>query len=244
MDNINKTVVELEKKINKLSRITFILGVLLCVSFFCNFFSVDLNSASAGPGYVIAPPNVVPAIEAQSFILKDAQGNIRGMWSADEHSTTFATSYRKKQPFISMNVNEDEAVLAISDDKNNQILLSSSDLNGQMLTMGNINSPSHNVLLGYNGDEVNFELLSIGASRIGMAGHDVLIEALGNKSDIVLAERRGNYINLSSSVAGSKMMFVDAADFENVKIESVNGESFVSLISPATKSKKIINTAK
>ncbi len=240
MQNIQQAISTLEHKVKKMTIAIIILASALSISIFSRFFDVGLSSAQAQSGYAIAHPNIPVAIEAQSFVLKDKLGNIRGMWSADDNSTTFATSYNKEQSFISMNVNKDDATLTISDERNNQIFLTSSNTKGQSLTMGNIHNPSHNVLLGYNNDETNFELMSRNFSRIGLSGKDVLIEALGQTTDFVIADHTGNYINLNASNKGHKLAFIDKQDYENVKIEHTNGESIITLISPASKARKVI----
>ncbi len=237
---IEKSISTLELKVKKLSYAVIGLSVMLCISIFSNLFELDVADASA-QGYIITPPNVPMAVEAQSFILKDAQGNIRGMWSAEDKNTTFATSFKGNKPFISLQADDDKATLTMGDKKNNQIFLTSSTQNGQSLTMGNINNASHNVLLSHVNDEANFELISAKTSRIGLSARNILIEALGGTSDVVIAEKNGNYINLNSSNLGSKISFIDPYDYENLKLEYKNGESELTLVSPGLKSKKIIN---
>ena len=209
----------LEKRVGFLNKVIVLTCILLVSFVFFRAFELELGTqASAQGGFVIEASKVPALIEAQSFVLKDRDGNIRGMWSADDASTTLASAYKGQLPAVVIKVDKKDAFVSVNGSDNNKAVLGIDEQTG----------------------ESYLDVSSKKMARIGMVGDDVLLETLGNLSDIVIAETSGSYVNIASTQNLSKISFVDSADNENILLEHIGGESILKLISPIVNGMQII----
>ena len=147
----------LEQKVKGLTIALCGLSVLFCFSVLTGNMRV-FNTPHA------AARNVPESIEAQAFILKDKEGNIRGMWSAEDLTSTFAIAYKEKYPSIVMAVSEKAATVTVSDRLQNQVAIGVNDKQ-RSVTVGNKNWQTLVGLIATN-KEARMELSSQQGKRI------------------------------------------------------------------------------
>lgn len=157
MTKTEERIAKLEGKVRGLSIVVVLLSTLFCYS----VMSGNLTIAGKGVAAKVVPPE---AIEAQAFVLKDKNGNIRGMWSAEDLTSTFAIAYKEKYPSIVMSVSEKAATINVSDRLQNQVAIGVNDKQRSII-VGNKNWQTLVGLISTN-KEARVELSSQLVKRI------------------------------------------------------------------------------
>lgn len=130
MKSLEKRIEILEGKVKVLTCMVILFGLLFGLS-----LMVGPTSLATQAGAAASAPKVV---EAEAFILKDREGNIRGMWSAEDLTTTFAVAYKEQYPSIVLSVSEKAATMNIRDRLQNQVAIGVNDQR-RSLIVGNKN---------------------------------------------------------------------------------------------------------
>ena len=116
MQDLELRVQTLEQKCRTLKR--YVVGLTCCAVLAALSGAASLNrSANAAGEEEIDPKDIgIPAVvEAQVFMLKDSSGNIRGIWNADDTTTSFAMMHKGKFPIIAMAVDNKNASMSLTD---------------------------------------------------------------------------------------------------------------------------------
>ena len=119
MENLELRIQKLEKKYRTLK---YLVTGLMCFAVYTGLNGASMNlSAFAqqkenqGDEINKKDAGIPLVVEAEVFLLKDSGGNIRGVWTADEATTSFAMMHKDKYPIAAMSVDHKNAVLSLTD---------------------------------------------------------------------------------------------------------------------------------
>ncbi len=256
MQEIEKRLLELEKKVKKLNLTVTVLSTLFVMA--VGFGKISFENASYAQKIRRDTPDVATSsipnqfgygqqsnprvIEAEAFVLKDKNGKLRGMWSAESNNTTFAFAYKEKDPSIVMSVGDNYASLALNDERNNKVSLG---VNNKFRSISITDDKEGNrFYVGATDENTVSELLAKKEVKVSVSGKEsIKIESLGEKVNLVLGELRGSLINLGLDGYKMALSFFDNMKIENLRIETKNGTSEIVINSPLFEKKKTIGLA-
>lgn len=182
-------------------------------------------------------------VEGEIFILKDSQGNIRGVWTADDETTSFAMTYKEDVPIIGMSVDQSSAVLSLKDSRGGKIALS---LANSIRSVSVWDDTEKNyIYMGLTGSgDAALDVVSELTSSMLLSGKVTAIDFLGDKTALRLADTVGGMVTLQ---AGSNLAALDFRDYNGVntmQLSSIAGETLLRMNSTAKKEIKTVTTQK
>ena len=251
-NNIEMRMAVLEKKVKYLSVGIVVIGFFLVGVIIFGNISFE-NSAVAQQirrdsheVYTSAIPsgqNTMQEVRARAFVLVDAKGKTRGMWTAENNNTTLGLGYANKDPSVVLSVGEDYAALTVSDRRSNTIAMSADDkLRSIAITE---NKSGNRVYIGASGKDTMVELASNQNTRLSLKSEKVSeIQSIAGKSEFVLAEKKGAFIKVQTDKDKSGMVFADKSHVENLAFEIKNENPTITISSPLYKSSRIISVNK
>lgn len=243
MQDLELRVQTLEKKCRALKQ--YVVGLTCCAVLAAMSGAVSLNrSAKADAGDEINPKDIgIPAVvEAQVFMLKDAAGNIRGIWNADDATTSFAMMHKGKFPIIAMAVDNKNASMALTDVYKGKINIGLSNSIRSMSVTDD--TGKNNIYLGLTGTgEASIDMVSTGDSSVVIDGKTSSIDMTGDRAVLAMTETVGSTAALQAQPGSSSLMFMDHANTKTLDISTIDGKTTVYMNSPATKENKTLTTA-
>lgn len=243
MQDLELRVQTLEKKCRALKQ--YVVGLTCCAVLAAMSGAVSLNrSAKADAGDEINPKDIgIPAVvEAQVFMLKDAAGNIRGIWNADDATTSFAMMHKGKFPIIAMAVDNKNASMALTDVYKGKINIGLSNSIRSMSVTDD--TGKNNIYLGLTGTgEASIDMVSTGDSSVVIDGKTSSIDMTGDRAVLAMTETVGSTAALQAQPGSSALTFMDHANTKTLDITTIDGKTTVYMNSPATKENKTLTTA-
>lgn len=243
MQDLELRVQTLEKKCRALKQ--YVVGLTCCAVLAAMSGAVSLNrSAKADAGDEINPKDIgIPAVvEAQVFMLKDAAGKIRGIWNADDATTSFAMMHKGKFPIIAMAVDNKNASMALTDVYKGKINIGLSNSIRSMSVTDD--TGKNNIYLGLTGTgEASIDMVSTGDSSVVIDGKTSSIDMTGDRAVLAMTETVGSTAALQAQPGSSSLMFMDHANTKTLDISTIDGKTTVYMNSPATKENKTLTTA-
>ena len=180
-------------------------------------------------------------VEGQIFILKDAQGNIRGVWSADDETTSFSMTYKKNHPIIGMAVDQANATMSLTDSRQGKISLSLADSIRSLSITDD--TEKNNIYMGLTGaGDASFDMVSTKSSSVVVDGAVSRIDLTGDKAIVALAETVGSSVALQSAPSMAGLTFVDFRNNQTMQLSTVDGVTEMSMVSLAKDEIKKITT--
>lgn len=254
MENLELRIEKLEKKYRTL---THCLAALMCFVAYAGFSgaltmnrlakaqtaggapaAAPADGAQEGDGVQLKIPTVV---EAQVFVLKDSEGRIRGVWNADDQTTSFAMMHKEKYPIAAISVDRKNASFSLTDVYKGKINLSL--VNSVRSVSVTDDTNDNNIYLGLSGNgEASFDMVSTGDSSIVIDGSKSRIDMTGDKTTIAMSETVGSTIAVQAQPSSSVVSFIDLQGKETLKLSTVDGKTKLDMISPTTKEEKSITT--
>lgn len=243
MQDLELRVQDLEQKCRTLKR--WIGGLTCCMVLAAMSGAATLNrSANAATEKAVTPQELgLPSVvEAQVFMLKDSEGNIRGIWNADDTTTSFAMMHKGKFPIIAMAVDNKNASLGLTDVYKGKINIG---LNNSIRSIAVSDDTNKNsVYMGLTGSgEASIDLVSSGDSSIAIDGKTASIDMTGDRTVVAMAETVGSTAALQAQPGSSTLTFLDHAGTKTLDVSTVDGKTSVFMHSPATKEEKTLSTA-
>lgn len=182
-------------------------------------------------------------VEGEIFILKDSQGNIRGVWTADDETTSFAMTYKEDVPIIGMSVDQSSAVMTLKDSRGGKIALS---LANSIRSVSVWDDTEKNyIYMGLTGSgDAALDVVSELSSSMLLSGKVTALDFLGDKTALRLADTVGGMVTLQ---AGSNLAALDFRDYNGLntmQLSSIAGETLLRMNSTAKKEIKTISTQK
>ncbi len=251
MDNMEIRVAVLEKKVKYLSAgiVTicfFLIGVIVFGNISFENYAAAQQIRRDNEVYTSSIPagqNTVQEVRARAFVLIDAKGKTRGMWTAENNNTTLGLGYANKDPSVVLSVGEDYASVIVSDKSGNTVAMSSDDkLRSVAITE---NQDGNRVYLGTSGKDTIAEFKATKSTRLSLnSDKETVIQTKGEKSDFILAEKRGSFVKVQTDKDKTGMVFADKSHVENLSFEVKNDNPTITISSPLYKSKRIISADK
>ena len=243
MQDLELRVQILEKKCRALKQ--YVVGLTCCAVLAATSGAVSLNrSAKADDADNINPKDIgIPAVvEAQVFMLKDSAGNIRGIWNADDATTSFAMMHKGKFPLIAMAVDNKNASMSLTDVYKGKINIGLSNSIRSMSVTDD--TGKNNIYLGLTGTgEASIDMVSTGDSSVVIDGKTSSIDMTGDRAVLAMTETVGSTAALQAQPGSSALTFMDHANTKTLDIATVDGKTTVYMNSPATKENKTLTTA-
>lgn len=243
MQDLELRVQTLEKKCRALKQ--YVVGLTCCAVLAAMSGAVSLNrSANAADGDNIDPKDIgIPAVvEAQVFMLKDSAGNIRGIWNADDSTTSFAMMHKGKFPIIAMAVDNKNASMSLTDVYKGKINIGLSNSIRSMSVTDD--TGKNNIYMGLSGTgEASIDMVSTGDSSVVIDGKTSSIDMTGDRAVLAMTETVGSTAALQAQPGSSTLTFLDHANTKTLDISTVDGKTTVYMNSPATKENKTLTTA-
>ncbi len=259
MENLELRIEKLEKRYRTL---THCLAVLMCFIAYAGFSgALTMNrlakaqTAGGAPGTPAAAPadgaeegaggvqlKIPTVVEAQVFVLKDSEGRIRGVWNADDQTTSFAMMHKEKYPIAAISVDRKNASFSLTDVYKGKINLGLVNSVRSISLTDDTND--NNIYLGLSGNgEASFDMVSTGDSSIVIDGSKSRIDMTGDKTTIAMSETVGSTIAVQAQPSSSVVSFIDLQGKETMKLSTIDGKTKLDMISPTTKEEKSITTA-
>lgn len=243
MQDLELRVQTLEQKCRTLKR--YVVGLTCCAVLAALSGAASLNrSANAAGEEEIDPKDIgIPAVvEAQVFMLKDSSGNIRGIWNADDTTTSFAMMHKGKFPIIAMAVDNKNASMSLTDVYKGKINIG---LNNSIRSMSvTDDTGKNNIYMGLTGTgEASIDMVSTGDSSLIIDGKTSSIDMTGDRAVLAMTETVGSTAALQAQPGSSMLTFMDHANTKTLDITTIDGRTSLYMNSPATKEKKTLSTA-
>lgn len=243
MQDLELRVQTLEQKCRTLKR--YVVGLTCCAVLAALSGAASLNrSANAAGEEEIDPKDIgIPAVvEAQVFMLKDSAGNIRGIWNADDTTTSFAMMHKGKFPIIAMAVDNKNASMSLTDVYKGKINIG---LNNSIRSMSvTDDTGKNNIYMGLTGTgEASIDMVSTGDSSFIIDGKTSSIDMTGDRAVLAMTETVGSTAALQAQPGSSTLTFMDHANTKTLDITTIDGRTSLYMNSPATKEKKTLSTA-
>ncbi len=202
----------------------------------------NAEAAAAAKGVSKEEAGIPVVVEAEVFLLKDSSGNIRGVWTADGDTTSFAMMHKDKFPIAAMAVDRKNASLSMTDVYGGKISLGLADSVRSVSITDD--SKKNNIYLGLTGSgEAAFDMVSTNKAGITVDGKTASIDLSGDSSIVALTETVGSAVALKAQPATSALTFLDFENKATVDLTTVDGQSQLMLNSPATKDTRTLTTA-
>lgn len=245
MENLELRIQKLEKKYRILK--------YSVISLMCFTIYAGLSGTAKGP-FAFAQQRIqsedqkareeagIPqVVEAEVFLLKDATGHIRGVWAADNTTTSFAMMHKEKYPLIAMAVDRKNASMSLTDVYSGKISIGSTDSIRSMTIMDD--TRKNNIYLGLTGTgEAAFDMVSTGNAAVSIDGSTSSIDMSGDTSILAMTETVGSTVALKAQPSSAALTFLDHQNKPTVTLTTVDGKSQIYMNSPATKEEKTIST--
>lgn len=243
MQDLELRVQTLEQKCRTLKR--YVVGLTCCAVLAALSGAASLNrSANAAGEEEIDPKDIgIPSVvEAQVFMLKDSSGNIRGIWNADDTTTSFAMMHKGKFPIIAMAVDNKNASMSLTDVYKGKINIG---LNNSIRSMSvTDDTGKNNIYMGLTGTgEASIDMVSTGDSSLIIDGKTSSIDMTGDRAVLAMTETVGSTAALQAQPGSSMLTFMDHANTKTLDITTIDGRTSLYMNSPATKEKKTLSTA-
>lgn len=255
MENLETRVQHLEKRCRILTRSV---AALVCFAAYASFsggltinrsataqspeagqLNAALQSYSSGEGEEQKIPTVV---EAQVFVLKDSTGQIRGVWNADNQTTSFAMMHKGKFPVAAISVDDKNASFSLTDVYQGKINMSL--VNSVRSISVTDDTKNNNIYLGLTGNgAASIDVVSSGNSELSIDGTKSTIDLTGDKTTLAMTETVGGTIALQAQPAAAVLSYIDYQGKSTMKLSTVDGKTAFQMESPATRERKDITTA-
>ncbi|MBO4520497.1 MAG: hypothetical protein J5787_04760 [Alphaproteobacteria bacterium] len=244
MENLELRIQKLEKKYNTLK---YSVLFLMCFAAYAGMSGTTKLSVSAHAqqrseaSKEKAAAGVPLVVEAEVFLLKDAAGKIRGVWSADDTTTSFAMMHKDKYPIIAMAVDRKNASMSLTDVYSGKISIGLNDSIRSVAIMDD--TKKNNIYLGLTGaGEAAFDMISTGNSAFVIDGSTASIDMSGDTSILALTETVGGTVALKAQPSSSALTFLDHQNKQTASFSTIDGKTQIYMNSPSTKEEKTIGT--
>lgn len=245
MENLELRIQKLEKKYRTLK---YLVTGLTCFALYTGVTGLSVKT-SAFAQQEAAQKNemsrrdagIPVVVEAEVFLLRDSVGNIRGVWTADDETTSFAMMHKDKYPIIAMAVDRKNATFSLTDVYAGKISLGLTDSIRSIAIMDD--TKKNNIYLGLTGSgEAAFDMISTGNSAMVIDGSTSSLDMSGDTAILALTETVGSAVALKAQPSSSALTFLDYQNKSTVDLTTIDGKSQLKLKSPATKDEKTIVT--
>lgn len=180
-------------------------------------------------------------VEAEVFLLKDVEGNIRGVWSVDGETTSFAMKNKEKYPIIAMAVDNKNASMSLTDSHAAKISIGLNDSIRSIAIMDD--TRKNNIYLGLTGTgEAAFDMISKGNAAMVIDGATASLDMSGDTSVLALTETVGGMVALKAQPSSSMLTFMDYQNKATTTLSTIDGKSQLYMNSPSLKEEKTIDT--
>ena len=185
---------------------------------------------------------VPSVVEAEVFLLKDSSGKIRGIWSADDDTTSFAMMHKEKNPIIAMAVDSQNASLSLTDVLGGKISVSLNDSIRSIAIADD--TKKNNIYFGLTGEgAASVDIISTGTSAVVIDGAASTLDMTGDNAVLALTETVGSAVALKAQPSSSMLTFLDYQNKQTSTLSTIDGKSQLYLNSPALKEEKTVTTA-
>lgn len=253
MENLELRVRKLEKKYN------FLKNSVLFLMFFAAYAGVTgtakidfpaFAQQKSGAGKAEAEQQkakeeagIPVVVEAEVFLLKDAKGNVRGIWTADDDTTSFAMMHLDKYPIIAMAVDSKNASLSLTDTYSGKISLGLTDSIRSFSIMDD--TKKNNIYLGLTGTgEAAFDMVSTGNAAVAIDGSTSSLDMSGDTAILALTETVGSTVALKAQPSTAGMTFLDYQNKRTLEMATIDGQTQLYMNSPIVKEEKVYDTKK
>ena len=244
MENLELRIQKLEKKYRVLK---YSVLFLMCFTAYAGLNGkIAVNSsahAQQNPDQISKDDAGIPSVvEAEVFLLKDTAGNIRGIWSADEDTTSFAMMHKDKYPIIAMAVDSKNASMSLTDVYGGKI---SAGLNDSVRSIAIVDdSKRNNIYLGLTGEgAASFDVVSTGTSAVVIDGAASTLDMSGDSAVLALTETVGSAVALKAQPSSSMLTFLDFQNKPMSTLSTIDGKTQLYMNSPTLKEEKTVTTA-
>lgn len=242
MENLELRIQLLEKKYRTLK---YLVAGLTCFAVYTGLAGAPVNTSFAqqknDEEIKKADAGIPVVVEAEVFMLKDAAGNIRGIWTADNDTTSFAMMHKDKYPIAAMAVDRKNATLSLTDVYAGKISLGLTDSIRSIAITDD--TKKNNIYLGLTGSgEASFDMVSTGSSSVTVDGSTSTLDLSGDTAIMALTETVGSAVALKAQPSASALTFLDYQNKSTVDLTTVDGKTQLRMVSPATQDEKTIDT--
>ncbi|MCQ2913684.1 MAG: hypothetical protein MJ247_00625 [Alphaproteobacteria bacterium] len=243
MQDLEYRVEKLEKKCRTLKRCVIGLTCCAVLAGLSGRASVNTNANAAGEELTAKDVGIPSIVEAQIFMLKDSGGNIRGIWTADDMTTSFAMMHKGKFPIISMAVDNKNASMSLTDVYKGKINLGLQN-NIRSISVAD-ETGKNNIYMGLSGSgEASLDMVSTGSSQLAIDGQKASIDLTGDRAVVALAETVGSAVAIQAQPSASSVVFLDHKEAKTVELSTIDGKTKLMMNSPVEKQEKTIDTTK
>lgn len=243
MENLELRIQKLEQKYRVLK---YSVVFLMCFAAYAGLSGKTTVGSSAlaqqGPGQSIKEAAGIPTVvEAEVFLLKDSEGAIRGVWTADSDATSFAMMHKQKYPIIAMAVDRKNASMSLTDVYSGKISIGLNDSIRSVAIMDD--TKRNNIYLGLTGTgAAAFDMVSTGNSAVTIDGATASLDMSGDTSILAMTETVGGTVALKAQPASSMLTFLDYQNEQTATLSTIDGKTQLYMHSPATKEEKTVST--
>ena len=246
MENLELRIQKLEKKCRALK---YSVLSLMCFAAYAGLSgSVTINSSAHAQQQQNAhqaekeAAGVPVVVEAEVFLLKDSAGNIRGIWSADDNTTSFAMMHKEKNPIIAMAVDYKNASLSLTDAYGGKISVGLNDAIRSLAITDE--TKKNNIYLGLTGSgAAAFDLISTNNAAVVIDGLTSSIDMSGDTSILALTETVGGTVALKAQPSSSVLTFIDYQNTPTATLSTVDGKTQLYMNSPALKEERTLGSS-
>ncbi|MBR4126393.1 MAG: hypothetical protein IKR09_02305 [Alphaproteobacteria bacterium] len=246
MENLELRIQKLEKKYRTLK---YSVLSLMCFAAYAGLSgTVTVNSSAHAQQQQNAhqaekeAAGVPTVVEAEVFLLKDSAGTIRGIWSADDNTTSFAMMHKDKNPIIAMAVDHKNASLSLTDVYGGKISVGLNDAIRSLAITDE--TKKNNIYLGLTGSgAAAFDLISTNNAAVVIDGLTSSIDMSGDTSILALSETVGGTVALKAQPSSSVLTFFDYQNTPTATLSTVDGKTQLYMNSPASKEEKTLGTS-
>ncbi len=273
MEDLELRVQKLEKSYRTLKG--FVVG-LTCFAVLASLSGlVRLNEVAKAAEEKIETKyySVPKVIEAETFILKDSLGNIRGVWTTHPNKgrssdvtnsdpskftiTSFAMmpmpdkSGLPRRTMLSMAVDDRDASLGLTDVSNAKITIGSD--NAIRAISISDETGNNNIRLGITGSsEASIDMVSPGTAAVAIDGVNSTVDMTGNHVGLALKQTSGDGTTIVTGTTTAlqaqsgiaSLTFLDYMNKKTMNLSTTDGLTELFMSSPATKEEKTVSTAK
>lgn len=249
MEDLELRIQKLEKKYRTLK---YLVTGLMCFAAYTGLTGATMNSsafaqqrkgqtAKQGEEIDKKDAGIPVVVEAEVFLLKDSGGNIRGVWTADNDTTSFAMMHKDKYPIAAIAVDRKNATLSLTDVYAGKISVGLTDSIRSIAITDD--TKKNNIYLGLTGSgEAAFDMVSTGNSAVVIDGATSSLDMSGDTAILALTETVGSAVALKAQPSSSALTFLDYQNKPTVDLTTIDGKTQLKMNSPATKDEKTIVT--
>lgn len=243
MENLELRIQKLEKKYRTLK---YLVTGLMCFAAYTGLTGASMNLSAVAQqrnqgGINKKDAGIPVVVEAEAFLLKDTEGNIRGVWTADDATTSFAMMHQGKYPIAAIAVDRKNAVFSLTDAYAGKISVGLTDSIRSIAIMDD--TKKNNIYLGLTGSgEASLDLVSTGSSAVSIDGATSTFDMSGDTAILALTETVGSALALKAQPSASALTFMDYQSNATMDLTTIDGKTQLKMVSPATKEEKTIVT--